>query len=100
MKAPAISAVLPPSAILCRALGLYCLRAAQGNQTDEMALSQQRRPHAKDVLRAILPLHSPAQDFRCVMQLHVVPEEPRLEDKQQKCKQQALGGGLRTMILK
>ena len=59
-----------------------------------MALGQRRGPHAKDVLRAIVPLLSPAQDFRCAMQLRMVPEQPHLEDKQQMCKLQALGWGL------
>lgn len=94
MKAPAISAVLSPSAILCRVLGLYCLWAGQGNQMDEMALGQRRGPRAKGVLRATVPLLSPAQGVRCATQLCVVPEEPHLEDKQQMDKPQALGWGL------
>lgn len=32
-----------------------------------------------------------SQDPRCAIQLHVVPEEPQLEDKQQRCKLWALG---------
>jgi len=94
MKAPAISAVFSPSVILCHVLGSYCLWAGQGNQINEMALGQWRGPHTEGMLRAIAPLLSPSQDFRCAMQLHVVPEEPHLEDKQQICKVQALGWGL------
>lgn len=41
-----------------------------------------RGPNAEGVLRAIVPRLSPAQDFQCVMQLHFVPVETCLEDKQ------------------
>lgn len=93
-KAPAISAVSSPSIILCCVLGLYRLCAGQGNQTDEMALGQRRGPRAEGALRAIVPLLSPTQDFRCAVQLRTVPEEPHLEDKQQLWKLQVLGWGL------